>query len=186
VTDRPDADDATGGTDEGKPWSRSARVQLLLILAIGGFWVAIYAYTLLSGPHAPEGRLDDPAFATAAEPICAATAADIEGLGLPTAVDSAAERADLVLTENDLLRAMIDDLDRLDRPVGDDRRMVEEWLDDWGVHIEDPQRWAEDLAAGDDHPFIESDRGGGEQISKGIDYFAETNEMPSCATAGDV
>lgn len=180
LTDRPDAD-----ADEGKPWSRSSKVQLLAILAIGGFWVAIYAYTLLSGPHRPVGRMADTTFATAAEPICAATAAEIEDLGLPTAVDSAAERATLVLAENDLLRGMLDDLGDLDRPDGDEGEWATEWLADWAVHVEDRERWAEDLQAGDDHPFVETARQG-EQISKGIDFFAETNEMPSCATAGDV
>jgi hypothetical protein len=183
LTDRPDA---AAAADEGRPWSRSSKVQLLAIIAIGGFWVAIYAYTLLSGPHRPVGRMTDTTFATAAEPICAATAVDIEALGLPTAVDSAAERAELVLTENDLLRGMLDDLGRLDVPAGgEEGEWATEWLHDWAVHVEDRQRWADDLQAGDDHPFVETARQG-EQISKGIDFFAETNRMPSCVTAGDV
>ena len=185
VTDRPDAD-APDGEEEGRPWSRGAKVQLLLIIGIIAFWAAIYGYTLFSGPHELVGQLDDPAFAVAAEPVCAATAVDIAALGLPTAVESPAERAQLVLDENDLLRTMVADLGRLDRPSGDDAGMLEEWLGDWDVHIDDRQQWAEDLQAGDDHPFVETDRGGGEQISRGIDYFAETNDMPSCATAGDV
>jgi hypothetical protein len=182
LTDRPDADERA---DEPKPWSRSAKVQLLVILAIGAFWIGIYAYTLLSGPHRPIGQMTDTSFATAAEPICAATAEDIEALGLPTAVESPAERATLVLAENDLLRTMVGELGRLDRPRGEEGEWTTEWLADWAVHIEDRERWADDLQAGDDHPFVETARQN-EQISKGVDFFAETNDMPSCATAGDV
>lgn len=160
-------------------------MQLLALIAIGGFWVAIYAYTLLSGPHRPIGQMEDTSFARAAEPICAATATEIAALGLPTAVDSPADRAELVLAENDLLRTMLGDLGELDRPAGEEGRWASEWLDDWAVHVDDRQRWADDLLAGDDHPFVETARRN-EQISKGIDFFAETNEMPSCATAGDV
>jgi hypothetical protein len=101
-------------------------------------------------------------------------------------VSSPVERADMVDAENDLLRTMVGELGRLDRPDGDEGEWVAEWLGDWDVHIEDRQRWADDLRAGDDHPFVETDRGGGEQISKAVDFFAETNAMPSCATAGDV
>ena len=180
----PDRDPADG--PGRRPWSTSAKVQLVALLAIIGFWAAIYGYTLLSGAHPAPGHMDDRSFATAAEPVCAATAADIEALGLPTAVGSPAERAALVEAENDLLRSMLADLGSLDRPPGEEGAWVAEWLADWEVHVEDRQRWADDLQAGDDHPFVETDRGGGEQLSKAIDFFAETNDMPSCATAGDV
>lgn len=171
----------------GRRWRPSTLLQLGLVLAILGFWGAIYAYTLTVDEEdiRPPGRMTDRAFAEAAEPICAATAAEIEALGLPTAVDDAAERAELVQAENVLLRAMLEDLGALERPSGDEGRWVTEWLEDWDVHVADRQRWADDLEAGDDGPFVETDRGG-EQISKGVDYFAETNAMPSCATAGDV
>ena len=80
---------------------------------------------------------------------------------------------------------MVVDLRALDRPEGEEGTWVAEWLDDWDTHIADRQAWADQLHEGDDGPFVETARQG-EQISKGIDYFAETNDMPSCATAGDV
>lgn len=183
VTTTPDHDDEAPPAD-GKR-SRGTKVQIGLLVAIGLFWIAIYGYTLLSGPHRPPGRLTDPAFATAAEPICTATADAIADLGLPTAVSSPLERARMVDAENELLRSMVADLGDLDRPSGEQGGWVTEWLGDWGTHIADRQAWADDLEAGDDPPFTETARNG-EQISKGIDYFAEANEMPSCATAGDV
>lgn len=162
-------------------------VQVGLVVAMLVFWAAIYAYTLRVDEDdiRPPGRMTDRAFATDAEPICAATADRIADLGLPTAVETPAERAALVEAENDLLRSMLADLRALERPSGEEGGWVAEWLDDWDVHVGDRQRWADDLQQGDDHPFVETARNG-EQISKGIDYFAETNDMPSCATAGDV
>ncbi len=41
------------------------------------------------------------------------------------------------------------------------------------------------LRAGEDEPFVESDRAG-EQVSKVVDNFAEVNDMASCATTHDV
>lgn len=173
-------------TDQtGAGWSRGAKLQLLLLLGILAMWAAIYGYTLFSGPHERPGRMDDRAFATAAEPICAATEAAIERLGLPTAVETPLERAQLVEAENGLLRTLVADLGALDRPAGEEGEWVEEWLGDWDTHIQDRQNWADSLREGDDGPFVETARNG-EQLSKGIDYFAETNDMPACVTPGDV
>lgn len=166
---------------------RSSRIQLVVLSANVVFWGAIFFWTVVWGGDAydPPDRLDDPAFAAAAEPICAATLDDIDGLGLPTSVESPQERAEMVDEENVMLRAMVDDLSDLDRPGGDQGVWVTQWLDDWRIHIQDRQDWADDLRVGDDHAFRESDRGGG-QISKTIDNFAEVNEMESCVTTGDV
>lgn len=173
--------DATGR----RRLSLAASVQIAIALAVIVGWVAIYAWTLTGDRSDPPDRLDDPAFAAAAEPICAATLAEIEGLGLPTEVSSPAERAAFVAEENDLLLAMLDDIEALPSPSGDDGVWVEQWLEDWRLHVQDRQDWADDLEAGDDHLFVESARAG-EQVSKVVDNFAEVNDMPSCATPGDV
>ena len=100
-------------------------------------------------------------------------------------MEDAAERADLVDNENAILRAMLDELDDLDRPGGEEGEWVALWLDDWRTHIDDRQAWADGLRVGDDRPFTETDRAG-EQISKVVDNFAEVNDMDSCVTTGDV
>jgi hypothetical protein len=166
---------------------RRNRVQLLLLAANVLFWGAILVWTFVWGRTAynPPDRLDDRAFPEAAEPICSATLDSIHALGLPTAVSSMLDRANMVDTENDDLRQMIDDLAALDRPSGDEGSWVSQWLDDWRTHIQDRQDWADDLRAGDDHPFRETVRHGS-QVSKTIDNFADVNDMKSCATAGDV
>lgn len=168
-------------------WSRSARIQVILLVVNVAFWGAILGWTVTYGDDAydPPDRLEDRAFPLAAEPICATTVDDIDELGLPTEVESPAERAELIDEENRLLRAMLDDLDGLPRPTGEPGEWVELWITDWRTHIADRQAWADDLRLGDDHPFTESDRAG-EQVSKVIDNFAEINDMPNCVTTGDV
>jgi hypothetical protein len=163
----------------------SGRTQVVILVVNVAFWAAILGWTVVSGDVEPADRLDDTTFPAAAEVRCAAAKEDIDALGLPTAVESPAERADMVIEENGILTAMVDDLAALDRPTGEQGEWVSEWLEDWRVHIQDRQDWADDLLVGDDHPFVETDRSG-EQISNVIDNFADVNEMGSCATAGDV
>jgi hypothetical protein len=160
-------------------------VQLAIALAVIAGWLAIYVWTVTGDRSDPPDRLDDPAFAAAAEPICAATRDEIDALGLPTEVSSPAERAAMVEEENGLLLAMLADIEDLPAPTGDDSAWVEQWLADWRLHVQDRQDWADDLQRGDDHLFVESARAG-EQVSKVVDNFAEVNDMPSCATPGDV
>lgn len=173
--------------DPPRGWSRSAKIQVVVLVVNIAFWGAILGWTVAYGDDAydPPDRLDDRSFPIAAEPICAAAVANIDALGLPTEVETPAERADLVDAENRRLLRMIDDLEALERPSGEQGEWVGLWLQDWRTHVADRQAWADDLRAGDDHPFRESDRAG-EQISKVVDNFAEVNEMDSCVTTGDV
>jgi hypothetical protein len=168
-------------------WSRGAKVQVVVLVVNVIFWAAILGWTLASGDEAydPPDRLADRAFPVGAEPVCAATVAAIEDLGLPTEVATPLERAEMVDEENRLLRTMVDDLAALDRPEGEEGEWVSSWLADWRVHIDDRQAWADDLRAGDDHLFVETARAG-DQVSNIVDNFAEVNDMESCVTTGDV
>ena len=162
------------------------RVQLVVLGLNVVFWGAILGWTWFADhPYDPPDHLDDPAFATAAEPICAAAVVRIEALGLPTTAQNPTERADLVDASNEILRAMVDDLAALPRPAGEEGSWVTQWLADWRTHIGDRQRWADGLRAGRDVPFSETARAQ-EQISKVVDNFATVNEKPSCQTTHDV
>ena len=165
----------------------STRVQLVILVVNIVFWGGILLWTAFYSDDAydPPDRLEQRAFPQAAEPICAATAVEIEELGLPTEVETPAERAEMVDAENRHLRAMVDELAALDRPDGEEGDWVASWLEDWRTHIDDRQDWADDLRVGDDHPFTETDRAG-EQVSNVVDNFAEVNDMESCVTTGDV
>lgn len=164
---------------------RWGKLQLALVAVNVAFWGAILGYTVVADPGPPPDYLDDRAFPEAAEPVCAATMAEVESFGNGAAVDSMEERADLVDRQDAAFRSMVAELRELPRPSGEQGGWVADWLDDWETHIADRQAWAEVLHGGDDPPFVETAKGS-DQISEAIDSFAEVNEMPSCATLGDV
>ncbi len=160
-------------------------LQASIVLVIAAFWIVVWIWTLRADPARPPGFLDDRAFPAAAEPICAEAVTAVEALGSAAAVDSIEERADLVDAQDDILRDLVVDLRALPRPTGEPGAWVAEWLDDWDVHIGDRERWAARLHEGSDPPFVETAKGN-DQVSEAVDYFAETNEMPSCMTYNDV
>lgn len=168
-----------------RPMSRSGKVQLAILGVNVAFWGGILGYTLAADPGTGPDYLDDRAFPAAAEPVCEAAMAEVETYGNGAFVDSMEERADLVDRQNVAFRAMVDDLRALPRPDGEEGEWVAEWLDDWDTHIDDRQRWADELHAGDDPPFVETAKGS-DQVSEAVDGFAEVNAMESCKTLGDV
>lgn len=165
----------------------ASKVQVGLVAANLLFWVPILGWTVLADhPYDPPAHIDDPSFAEAAEAICAEAQADVVALGSPIAVDTPDERAQLVFDGNEILQAMLADVDALPRPTGpDEAGWVTEWLADWDVHLADRRSWAEALQAGNDGPFVETAKEGF-QISRAIDEFAEVNRMEDCKTSGDV
>ena len=165
--------------------SRSAKVQLGLLAACVLFWIGVIGYELVAEPGDPPGFLDDRSFPAAAEPICAEAMARVESFGSAVAVESIEERADLVDRQDEVFTAMIADLRQLDVPDGEQGEWVAEWLGDWETHVADRQAWAATLHGGEDPPFVETAKGT-ERVSEAVDAFAETNEMPSCATFNDV
>ncbi len=166
---------------------RATRVQLLVLVLNLAFWGAILGWTLLRDPSAylPPDRLTDRALPAAAEERCVDGRGEIDDLDLALVADTPVERADTIDAENEVLVDMVDDLDELVRPDGEQGAWIATWIEDWRTHIEDRQRWADRVRAGDDGPFVERVRGN-DQVSSVVDNFAEVNEMESCATLGDV
>src|SRR5688500_19194277 len=115
--------------------SRSARFQLVLLVACFLFWGAILAWTVVAEPGNPPGFFGDRRFPTAAEPVCASAMAEAESFGSGAAVDSIAERAELVDRQDEVFVAMLADLRALPRPAGEEGEWVTEWLGDWDTHI---------------------------------------------------
>jgi hypothetical protein len=149
--------------------------------------VIMWTYILLpSSRKDPAGQLDDPAFGTAAEPICAVSEEQLDELPLAHETTIPEERAEVVQQANEILSMMVTQLRPLAPSEGDDSRMVNEWLDDWQIYIGDRGEYAALLAEGDeDARFTETPKAG-DHISEALDHFAEVNDMASCATPGDV
>ena len=94
-------------------WRRSTKIQAGVLAANVLFWGAILGWTVTVDEDDidPPDHLDDPAFALAAEPICAAAVAELEQRDLlHPSPDSPADRADIVDSSNAVLAAMVDDL----------------------------------------------------------------------------
>lgn len=183
-------DTATNGhpydADNPPSWRRNiARaLGLSVFIAMAIFW--FWAFRNGSSVAHPD-EFDDPVFVTAAESTCAARQEAILALPGPTTARNAIERAPLVSGGTAELEKMIAELAELDPPTdpkGADG--VRQWLDDYDLYLDDRRRYADILATGDDPPFLISGTEDGVRVTDLLRTFAEVNDMPSCAPAGDV
>jgi hypothetical protein len=172
--------------DEAPTARRITPVRVILTIVVLAM-VAMWIYAL--GPWAredPPGRLDDPAFAEAAEPVCATTVDELATLPQAYETETPEARADAIDDTNDLLTAMVTELRAFAPTTGDDGNRVNEWLDDWLTYIGDRSELADELH--DDHDArLHETAKADNHISEAIDFFAVTaNDMPSCATPDDI
>jgi hypothetical protein len=194
MDDRPDASFTTTPVRRGLApralfGSRLGRV-LAMLTTVGMLLMWGYVLYLAFGPgrQPPVDRLDDPAFAQAAEVRCADALSGVEQLPLATESESAAERADVVNEANEIYRVMLDDLDGLAAlaPDGDQRERVDQWLVDWRIHLGDRQEYVDRLRVDPTARLLISEKPGeGRHITGWIDEFALANNMPSCAAPTD-
>lgn len=137
------------------------------------------------------GKRDSPdlikqsGYAKTAESICASTIDKIDALPKAETSHTPEERSVIVGRANALLATMLDDLDAMTVTSASDRKVHDAWLADWRAHLSDRVRYEKRLASGDPGPFTESARDR-KQISNYVDQFAETNQLDSCVTPGDV
>ncbi|MCP5024683.1 MAG: hypothetical protein GY929_00200 [Actinomycetia bacterium] len=174
------------GLDE--PNSRRHRIYMIAGLSIVGL-LAIMWTLAFSGWRDPGtiDKLDDPAFARAAQGVCEAARNDLDALpGAPDAT-SPADRGAVIQVATDRLEAMVAELRTL-VPVGtDDGAAITRWLEDWDLYLGDRRGHETELLAGNDVRFTVSATANGAQVTKSLDRFAEVaNPMRSCATPGDL
>jgi hypothetical protein len=163
-------------------------VLALVVIGLVSMWGYVLYLAFGPGRQPPVDRLDDPAFAEAAEQRCAAALEVVAGLPTASAAGSAADRAAVLDRANTAFGDMLDDLAGMQRlaPAGDQRRRTGEWLADWRTYLGDRQTYADALRADPDARFLVSEKPGeGRQVTGWIDEFAKANRMPSCATPTD-
>ncbi|MEJ5256347.1 MAG: hypothetical protein WHS89_13460 [Acidimicrobiales bacterium] len=170
------------------PPSRSSPTTIgriaVVVIILGSALLWIYALTRT--PGRPPGSLDDPGFATSAEPVCAAAQAELSQLPPAYSASDPAARAATVSAATDRLERMLNQLQATTPPPGTrDGDMVAEWLNDWRVYLDDRRNYADRLLAEGDVRFYVTEKEG-RQITAPIDRFAQVNHMPSCATPGDL
>ena len=171
-------------TPDARRWTTGRVLATGVVVALVAMWGYVVFLAFGPGRQDPPDRLDDPAFATAAEARCSAALDAIAQLPDASEVASATERAEVVDEANGELERMLDDLDAL-APGGDDGRIVRAWLADWQTYLGDRTDFAAALRVDPEARLLVSARDR-EQITEYLDAFAADNHMPACATPLDV
>lgn len=185
-TDQRRADQGYDGdtVPAGWRWTFPRALGVVAFLAMAVFW--IWAFANRDSIAHPD-TFDDPVFTEAAETVCAARQAAIAELPLATTVVDPEERSRLLDQGTEQLVLMIEDLRLLTPPTDPiGAAGVDQWLDDYGLYIQDRRTYADVLATGDDPPFLISGNDQGVRVTDMLGTFAEVNEMASCAPSGDV
>lgn len=165
-------------------WTPGRVLASLLVLAMVLWWVWAFS------PLAPRGHpdaLEDRAFAIRAEVVCAEALDDVADQVDPAfeAADQS-ERADQIREATDIFTLMVAELAGFaPDPTTRDGSLVDQWLIDWGIYLEDRYAYADDFSAGIDAAFSVTVVGGG-QVTDRIDSFANANGMTSCISPTDV
>lgn len=161
----------------------------VVVVAMAGMWGYVLYLAFGPGRQPPIDRLEDPAFAAAAEDRCADAGDAVGDLPFANQLPTAADRAAVLDQANGIYAGMLDDLDGLAAlaPAGDQRDLVQEWLADWRTLLQDRVDYAVALRADPNARLLVSEKGDtGRHITGWIDEFALANRMESCATPTDV
>ena len=177
-----------------KRFSVSRVLVVLAVLSMTLLWIWI-----LSG--APKRKnpdyLADRAWVERAGERCDTAVAAIDDLPDAASAATPQERVGSVDEANAVLTDLVTDL-RDDEPGGSaddragDRKVVKLWLDDWDRFLEARVDYAERLRAYEPDSdaeiprFLLPENQKGDGIDRPIKSFADVNEIPRCATPGDV
>lgn len=179
-------------TDRSQPASTRANpvARVALVLAVASF-VGIWGYVLylsfFVGRADPRDRLSDQEWVRTAEATCAPVADEVERLPFASELESPRERADVLDDATDRLETMVRRLQGLVPPRDDaDARAVARWLTDWEEYNRNRRAYADTFRAGEDEPFVVTDRSGYQIDLLVHDFAAVANDMPSCAPPDDV
>lgn len=150
---------------------------ILVVAGTLGMWGYLF---FIADPGVPD-RLEDEAFPTTGQAICAEATSRIEALPAAREAETPEERGAVVAEANEILEHMVDELAAVAPTEGDDARIVGLWLQDWEVLLADRAAYADQLLAGEDAELLVSAREeGGGQITVTLDHFAQINDMEDC------
>ena len=186
----PDTTTAVTVPEAGKepgvgPGRRTTVLRVLGVAAMIG--IALFWFWILSGAPRRQNPdyLSDRGWAARAETACAATMDRVDARAKTAGRDDRRARADAIDASTDDLREMLETL-RAPLPSGaSDRAVVEPWLDDWTSVLGDRSRYAEAVRRDPDAQYKTTPKFN-DPLDQVVEVFAEANEMPSCAPAGDV
>jgi hypothetical protein len=160
---------------------------LAVALAFIGFmWIYAFFFASDDGIN----RIDDRAWAERAEGICAAAKAELQGLADFRRLEDVgpgalAERALIVDRANAIVNGMVDQLSAAMPTDEQGMKVIPRWLDDYRQYAADRMVYVEQIRAGDNVAFAETQINGS-PISNFIGDVARQNEMPSCQVPLDL
>lgn len=170
-------------TEPRSRWTVVGRVSFIaLVISLTALWI----YAFFGDPGVP-GRLENPTFPAAAEPVCAAAHAQIRLLPLPNQTPDPGDRADVVDRASDELDAMLAQLQAMVPQNVPETEPETRWIEDWQVYVNDRRAYTEKLRVDPMTRFAvtQSDRDR-RQVTSALDRFATINDMPSCVVPDDV
>jgi hypothetical protein len=170
--------------DERRGWTAGRILVTILVVAMVAMWGYVLYLAFGPGRQDPPDRLDDPAFAVAAQVRCGAALTVVDRLPDAVQTHDPAERATVVAEANDAFAAMLDDLEGL-TPGGEDGELVTAWLADWRTYLGDREAYVEALGTDPDARLLVTAKDN-DQITEFMDAFAADNHMPACGTPIDV
>lgn len=156
---------------------------VVVVAGFVGMWIWLFAF---ADPNVPD-ELDDESFGERAQPICEAARERIDDLGLVQDVRTPEERGENVAEANEILTAMVSELQAFAPTNEHDTPLLDAWFADWDTYLQDREEYAADLLAGNEDAelLVTARTEGGGQITVTLDHFAEINEMPDCASPLD-
>jgi hypothetical protein len=181
--DQHDGDDAPV-----RRWRPTRLLMLVVVAALVAMWAYVVYLAFGPGRQPPIDRLDDPAFARAAEHRCAEALDRVAELPPAQASADPLERASVLDEANATFAVMLDDLDQMVTlvPQGDQRDYAVAWLADWRTFLGDREDFADRLRSDPGARMLVSEKEGeGRHITEWIDEFANANRMSSCVSPMD-
>ena len=184
----------------GPGWLRLMGRCLAIAFVAGSFAFWAWAFSPWARSENP-GRLDNREFAAWAQQRCGLARDAVNALPSARQASSRSQRADQVDLGTAEVRALVKDLGvraelSLAAVSSDsgpaDTELVNAWLDDWAVYIEDRDRFAARLRDPDDDTpdrelrFLLVDMTEGSTYTERMDGFARLNDMDACEVPGDV
>jgi hypothetical protein len=175
----------TGGADQAphKTNQIALGAGIAVFLGMALFWAAIFSGAFTT--RNPD-KLHDATWAPAAARVCKPAATTIKNLPNASTSKSADDRADLNDQGTAALEPMVAGLEALPSPGrASDRTVVNGYLEDWRVYLQDRRNFSDALRKDPKaKPLFTETHGGWD--TDAIDAMANANDIPDCATPGDM
>ena len=166
---------------KGFTWGRGAAIVAVVSMII--FWIWIF-----SGAPAKDNpdRLQDEAYVTQIEDQCQGLRDDLSELPNAAELETQAERADVLDDANVLVGEFIAELEAGAPTSGDAAVTIEGWVGDWKMYLANREDFADRLRTEENAQLLLDRSELGDSVDKTIKIFSQVNEIPACATPGDV